>query len=160
MAFVLVSVFIGELAVILCPSMFARVCVTVLGLLQGNFKCPWVSGLLLQFMSVHLHVLVVLQCVVFGASCSSRSVLVFFPPSSASLIFIRSIIIKSLFLHWTLGSVWWVFGQGLGVVGGACSWVVGKAGFGVLTTWVRGRWLQPQVPRHPTSMWDLGIKLS
>ena len=35
-------------------------------------------------------------------------------------------------------------GLRLGVAGGACSWVVGKAGFwGVLATWVRGQQLQP-----------------
>ena len=66
MAFAFVSillVFFGDLTVILCSGVFAKVCVTVLGLLQGNFQCPWVSSLLLQliFMRAHLPVLVVLQ---------------------------------------------------------------------------------------------------
>ena len=43
MAFVFVHVLLacfGELAVILCSDFFARVCVTVLGLLWGHFQCP------------------------------------------------------------------------------------------------------------------------
>ena len=43
MAFVFVSVFLacfGEPAVILCSSIVARVWVTVLGLLWGNYRCP------------------------------------------------------------------------------------------------------------------------
>ena len=42
MAFVFVSILLacfGELAVILCASIFARVWVTVLGLLWGNSRC-------------------------------------------------------------------------------------------------------------------------
>ena len=42
----------------------ARVCVTVIGLGQSSFLCPQVSGLLLQFMHLPLHVLVLLPCVV------------------------------------------------------------------------------------------------
>ena len=43
MAFVLVSILLacfGKLAVILCSGTFARVWVTVLGLLWGNSRCP------------------------------------------------------------------------------------------------------------------------
>ena len=43
MAFAFVTVLLacfGKLAVILCSGVFARVCVTVLGLLRGNFQCP------------------------------------------------------------------------------------------------------------------------
>jgi len=85
--------YFGELAVILCAGIFARVCITVLGLLQGNFQCPWVSGLLLQFMHAHLHVHEVLQCIVFRACCS---VLVIFSPSSSPLIIIIITIIVVL----------------------------------------------------------------
>ena len=44
----------------------ARVCVTVIGLGQifCSFLCPGISGLLLQFMLVPLHVVTVLLCVV------------------------------------------------------------------------------------------------
>ena len=45
----------------------ARVCV-VTGLEQSSFLCPRVSGLLLLFMCAPLHVVVVLLCVVVGAS--------------------------------------------------------------------------------------------
>ena len=64
MAFWFVSillVYFGELTVILCSGVFAKVCITVLGLLGGHFQCPWVSSLLLRFMRAHLPVLVVLQ---------------------------------------------------------------------------------------------------
>ena len=66
MAFWFVSillVYFGELTVILHSGVFAKVCVTVLGLLRGNFQHPWVSSLLLQliFMRAYLPVLVVLQ---------------------------------------------------------------------------------------------------
>ena len=44
-------------------------------------------------MSAHLLVLVVLQCIVFKASCSLCSVLVFISPSSSLLIIISSSII-------------------------------------------------------------------
>ena len=44
-------------------------------------------------MSAHLLVLVVLQCIVFEASCSLCSVSVFFSPSSSPLIIFRSSII-------------------------------------------------------------------
>ena len=43
MAFAFVSVLLacfGKLAVILCADFFARVCITVLGLLCVNFQCP------------------------------------------------------------------------------------------------------------------------
>ena len=59
MAFAFVSILLasfGELAVILCSSIFARVWVTALGLLWGNSRCP--MG---QWSTVpHLCVLVVL----------------------------------------------------------------------------------------------------
>ena len=66
MAFWFVSillVYFGELTVILRSGVFAKVCVTVLGLLWGNFQHPWLSSLLLQliFMRAYLPVLVVLQ---------------------------------------------------------------------------------------------------
>ena len=66
MAFWFVSillVYFGELTVILRSGVFAKVCVTVLGLLRGNFQRPLVSSLLLQliFMRAYLPVLVVLQ---------------------------------------------------------------------------------------------------
>ena len=93
MAFVFVSVLLASWQLSYVPAFLPRVCVTVLGLLQGNFKYPRVSGLLLQFMSAHLLVLVVLQCIVFEASCSLCSVLVFFSPSSSPLIIFSSSII-------------------------------------------------------------------
>ena len=66
MAFAFVSillVYFGELTVILRSGVFAKVALLYLGLLQGNFQCPWVSSLLLQliFMRVYLPVLAVLQ---------------------------------------------------------------------------------------------------
>ena len=56
-------VYFGELTVILRSGVFAKVCITVLGLLWGNFQRPLVSSLLLQliFMRAYLPVLVVLQ---------------------------------------------------------------------------------------------------
>ena len=49
------------------------------------------------------------------------------------------VLVWSLFLHWTLSSVWWVLWLGLGVAGKARGWVIGRAGLlGVLATWVRG----------------------
>ena len=67
MAFVFVSILLacfGELAVILCSGILARVWVSVLGLLRGNSQCP--MG---QWFTACLYVLVVLQCVMFRASC-------------------------------------------------------------------------------------------
>ena len=68
MAFVFVSILLacfGELAVILCSGILARVWVSVLGLLRGNsLQCP--MG---QWFTARLYVLVVLQCVMFKASC-------------------------------------------------------------------------------------------
>ena len=66
MAFWFVSillVYFGDLTVILRSGVFAKVCVTVLGLLRDNFQRPWVSSLLLQliFTRAYLPVLVVLQ---------------------------------------------------------------------------------------------------
>ena len=66
MAFWFVSillVYFGDLTVILRSGVFAKVCVTVLRLLRGNFQRPWVSSLLLQliFTRAYLPVLVVLQ---------------------------------------------------------------------------------------------------
>jgi len=46
----------------------AGVCVTVVGLVRSSFLGPRVSGLLLQFIRVPLHVVVVLLCLVFRAS--------------------------------------------------------------------------------------------
>ena len=55
----------GELAVILCSSIFARVWVTVLGLLWGNSQCPMGQWFTVAIKCVCLHVLVVLQCIVY-----------------------------------------------------------------------------------------------
>ena len=55
----------GELAVILCSSIFARVWVTVLGLLWGNSRCPMGQWFTVAIKCVCLHVLVVLQCIVY-----------------------------------------------------------------------------------------------
>ena len=61
MAFVFVSVLlaclIGELAVILCSSIFARVWVTVLGLLWGNSRCPMGQGFTVAIKCACLYVL-------------------------------------------------------------------------------------------------------
>ena len=54
------------------------------------------------------------------------------------------LLLLSLYLHWTLCSVWRVLGLGLGVAGGASGWVAGRARFwGVLATWVTGQHFQP-----------------
>lgn len=46
------------------------------------------------------------------------------------------------------------------MAGVARRWLAGRAGLlGVLATWDGGRQLQPQVPGHPISMFDLGVKL-
>ena len=45
-----------------------RVCVTVVGLVQGSFPVRPGQWLLLQFMRVSLHVVRVLPCLVVGAS--------------------------------------------------------------------------------------------
>ena len=59
MAFVFVSVLclIGKLAVILCSSIFARVWVTVLGLLWGNSRCPMGQGFTVAIKCACLYVL-------------------------------------------------------------------------------------------------------
>ena len=72
MAFVFVSVLLarfGELAVILCPGIFARVWVTVLGLLWGNSRCPIGQWFTVAIKCASLYVLVVLPSVVFRVSC-------------------------------------------------------------------------------------------
>ena len=72
MAFVFVSILLacsGELAVILCSGIFARVWVTVLGLLWGNFWCPMGQWFTVAIKFAHLNVLIVLLCVVLRASC-------------------------------------------------------------------------------------------
>ena len=129
------------------PAFLPRVCVTVLGLLQGNFKCPWVSGLLLQFMSAHLLVLVVLQCIVFEASCSSCSVLVCFFPFLLTPYYQQQYYSRYFSTELSVqcdgclgwGRVWWA---GL-VVGQALGFFLPGLGVGGSS---------PQVPRHPTSM--------
>ena len=71
-AFVFVSVLLacfGELAIILYSGIFTTVCVTVLGLLRGNFQCALRQWLTVAIKCAHLYVLVVLQCIVFRASC-------------------------------------------------------------------------------------------
>ena len=60
MAFVFVSVLLacfGELAVILCSGIFARVWVTVLGLLWGNSRCPMGQWFTVAIKCARLHVL-------------------------------------------------------------------------------------------------------
>ena len=61
MAFVFVSVLLarfGELAVvILCSSVFARVWVTVLGLLWGNSRCPMGQWFTVAIKCARLYVL-------------------------------------------------------------------------------------------------------
>ena len=72
MAFVFVSVLLacfGKLAVILCSGTFARVWVTVLGLLWGNSRCPMGQWFTVAIKCARLYVLAVLQCVVFKVSC-------------------------------------------------------------------------------------------
>ena len=72
MAFVFVSILLacfGKLAVILCSGTFARVWVTVLGLLWGNSRCPMGQWFTVAIKCARLYVLVVLQCVVFRVSC-------------------------------------------------------------------------------------------
>ena len=59
----------GKLAVILPSSIFARVWVTVLGLLWGNSRCPMGQWFTVAIKCACLYVLVVLQCVVFRVSC-------------------------------------------------------------------------------------------
>jgi len=50
----------------------------------------------------------------------------------------------NFFFHWTFGSVWWVLGLELRVVGEDCGWVVSTAGlWGILATWIWGQQLQP-----------------
>ena len=45
------------------------------------------------------------------------------------------------------------------MAGGAHGWVAGRAGFwGALATWVGVSSSSPQVPGHPTSMCDIGVK--
>ena len=55
----------GKLAVILCSGIFARVWVTVLSLLSGNSRCPMGQWFTVAIKCVRLHVLVVLQCIVY-----------------------------------------------------------------------------------------------
>ena len=72
MAFVFVSVLLasfGKLALILCSDTFARVWVTVLGLLWGNSRCPMGQWFTVAIKCARLYVLAVLQCVVFKVSC-------------------------------------------------------------------------------------------
>ena len=64
MAFAFVSILLasfGELAVILCSSIFARVWVTALGLLWGNSRCPMGQWSTVAIKCAHLCVLVVLN---------------------------------------------------------------------------------------------------
>ena len=73
MAFVFVSFLlaclIGELAVILCSSIFTRVWVTALGLLWGNSRCPMGQWFTVAIKCARLYVFAVLQCEVFKVSC-------------------------------------------------------------------------------------------
>ena len=60
MAFVFASILLacfGELAVILCSGIFARVWVTVLGLLWGNSRCPMGQGFTVAIKCARLYVL-------------------------------------------------------------------------------------------------------
>ena len=47
-----------------------RDCVTVVGLVQSSFPCSWVRSYCCNFKRVPLHVVIVLLCLVFGASLS------------------------------------------------------------------------------------------
>ena len=99
-------------------------------------------------MRAGLHVLVILQCIVFRASCSA-----FFPPPSSSTIIISMMIvlISPLNSPFSVTSAWAV---AAGLVAGL--WV-GQA-FGVLLLpRLRVSGLSPQVPRHPTSMCNPSI---
>jgi len=52
-----------------------------------------------------------------------------------------------------------VLGLGLGMGGRARGWLrVGQAFWGALATWVGVGSSSPQVPGHPTSMCDAGVK--
>ena len=65
------SVYFGEVAVILYYGVFARVYVTELGLLRGNSQCPLGQQFtVVIYVCTFTRVLVVLHCLVFGASCS------------------------------------------------------------------------------------------
>ena len=131
-----------------------------------------VSGLFLQFMCAPLHVLVVLLCVVLGASLVFWSFLVFFflPPSSPFislclllcitmfffLSFFFLIIIFSTELlalcHGVLGRGWvWRAGLVAGLQVGQAFGMFLLPGFGVGSS-------SPWVPGHPTSMCDSGVK--
>ena len=72
------------------------------------------------------------------------------------------VLLRSLFLHWTLSLVWWMLWLGLGVAGRARGWVVSRAGlWGVLATWVRGWRLHSpgSTCRRLTSMCESGVNL-
>ena len=101
---------------------------------------PWVSGLLLQFMRAHLHVLVVLQCIVFRASCSA---LVFFPSLPSLIIIIISS--SSIVLISPLNSWFSVTGAWAGAeCGGRGSKQGCRQDFGVfLLPGLGAWWLQP-----------------
>ena len=96
----------GELAVILCASIFARVWVTVLGLLWGNSRFPMGQWFTVAIKCARLYVLVVLQCVVSsGRLAECCSVLVFFfPPTSTLAIII--VLISPLSPLFSVTSAW------------------------------------------------------
>ena len=103
MAFVFASVLLacfGELAVILCSGIFARVWVSVLGLLWGNSGCAMGQWFTVAIKCAHLYVLVVLQCVVSsGCLAECWSVLAFFPLPPHPLLLLLLLLLLSLFLH-------------------------------------------------------------
>ena len=120
----------------------ARVCVTV----EVCFLSPRVSSSLLQFMCAPLHVVVVLLCIVVGAS-SGFGVLF-------CLLFIIVIISTELLalcdgcLGWGLV---WRAGLVAGLQLGQAFGMFLSPGFGVGSS-------SPWVPGHLTSMCDSGVK--
>ena len=103
MAFVFVSVLLkclGELAVILCSGIFARVWGTVLGLLWGNSRCPMGQWFTVAIKCARLYVLSCSFTVhsVQGSLAECRSVLVFFPLPPHPLLLLL-LLLLSLYLH-------------------------------------------------------------
>ena len=151
---------IGKLAVILCSGIFARVWVTVLGLLQGNSRCPmgqWFT------VAIKCACLFVVSCSFtvrsqFRVSCwVLLSFSVFSPPSSplnyyyyyhyCPYISTEPSVQCDECLHW--GWVWQA-----GLVAGL---PVGQAFGAFLPLGLQVGLSSPQVLRHPTSMCDSGV---
>ena len=89
-------------------------------------------------MHLSLHVLVVLQCIVFRVFCPVLPSFSVFPlsPHLLLLLLLLLFISISVVLISSLNSQFSVMGA---LAGAGCGWVVGRAGLlGVLATWVRG----------------------